>query len=100
MSEKLNIKQKGETDVKQKVGTTILKTINVFDIENAGLARSGKGDWDDFQLMESSNKKEGEYSGSDIESQNPKVKEALKRAKRMSVGRKILAMKSLKMEVA
>lgn len=56
-----NIKIKtGETNVKLDDAMSVMN-VNMIDMTNAGTARNGKGEWNDFELLGESDRKEGEY---------------------------------------
>lgn len=93
MSEKINFNTKGETN--EEGGETALRKTNIIDMDVADIRHAGKGDWDDFEVFETSNEKEGEYIAPPDENVN--LDEVLKRAKASHVGRKILSLKSLRM---
>lgn len=80
MSEKININEKGDTNVKSE---------EEFDIRKAGIERSKKADWDDFELMGGSNKEEGEYVAPP-EADPAKMNAELRRAKAKIVGLGVL----------
>lgn len=81
MSEKVNINTKGDTNV-------ILD--DDFSIQDAGIERSKKADWYDFELMGGSNKEEGEYVAL-AETDPIQMQEALKRIKNRKVGLGVLS---------
>ena len=81
MSEKINFNTKGDTYV-------ILDSD--FNIQEAGVARSKKADWDDFELMGANNKEEGEYVAP-TETDPVKMQDALERIKRKKIGFSILS---------
>lgn len=73
MSEKItNIKTKGDTDVKND---------GDFNSQEAGVARSKRAEWNDFELIGANNKEEGEYVGSS-ESDPRKLEAALERIRK------------------
>lgn len=93
MTKTNKIKQKGVSNVKCKAQATILHTKNMFDVEFAKIARAGRGAWDEFEVMGSSDQQEGEYkSPHDSETDFSLLD---KRIKCSHVGRKILALSSL-----
>lgn len=79
MSEKVNFNTKGDTNVRFE---------DDFRIQDAGVERSKKANWDDFELMGANNKEEGEYIPSETDPQ--KLKMALERIKKRKVGISIL----------
>ena len=96
MNTNINI-NKGETNVKTDESTMLHKT-NIVDVNKSELKRSGRGSWSDFELMGESNKTEGEYQDGSMN--EAAVGAFEKRLKHSAVGRKILSMKSLKLEAA
>lgn len=91
MNTKTNF-NKGETNVKND-DTMSVMNVNVFDVTNAGVARSGKGEWDEFELIGASNKQEGEYKPVVDEEMDRDV--LTRRIQNSRVGRKILTLSSL-----
>lgn len=80
MSEKINFNTKGDTYVIPE---------DDFKIQDAGVERSKKADWDDFELMGASNKEEGEYVAPH-ETDPQKMEVALERIKNRKIGISIL----------
>ncbi len=81
MSEKVNINTKGDTNV-------ILD--DDFSIQDAGIQRSDKAGWDDFELMGASNKEEGEYVAP-VETDPKEMQKALDKIKNRKVGLGVLS---------
>lgn len=81
MSEKINFNTKGDTYVIPD---------SDFNIQEAGVERSKKAGWNDFELMGASNKEEGEYVAP-AETDPMKMQEALERIKKKKIGFSILS---------
>lgn len=73
-----------ETIKNQNKGVTNVSEED-FDIKNAKIKRSADANWNEFELMESSNRKEGEYINK-REINSKKVEAMLKRFQRRNVG--------------
>jgi len=80
MSEKINFNTKGDTYVIPD---------DDFSIQEAGVKRSKKADWKDFELMGANNREEGEYVAPQ-ETDPAKIEAALERAKKRKIGLSIL----------
>lgn len=83
MSEKIvNINKEGDTDVKIE---------DDFSIQKAGVERSKKADWNDFELIGKSNKEEWEHVGTS-ESDPVKMEAALRKIQRSRfLGKSVLS---------
>lgn len=86
-------KKKGVADVKDNSQATMLHTKNVLDMSAMGITRAGSGEWDEFEVMGSSDQQEGDYrspQGSELD-----LSSLHERIRCSHVGRKILALSSL-----
>lgn len=90
MKNKIKNINKGDTDVKRKSSATMLRTPNIIDVSELEMVRGSRGDWDSFQLIGSSNMDERKCRAAD---ETPELEEILDRAKNLSIGRKISALK-------
>lgn len=81
MSEKINFNTKGDTYVIPD---------DDFNIQEAGVERSKKADWNDFELMGANNREEGEYVAP-VETDPVKMEAALERIKKRKIGLSILS---------
>ncbi len=89
-----NIKTKtGETNVKLDDAMSVMN-VNVIDMTNAGTARNGKGEWNEFELLGESDRKEGEYE-TVIDDGEFDRDEFLQRKQNSRLGKRILTLSSL-----
>lgn len=96
MRKNININTKGETDVKSSA--TMLRRSNMVDVSQADVSWSGKGGWDSFELIGTSNEEEGEQN--EAPGDRARNEAFRKRLRASSVGRKIVSLSSLKLETA
>lgn len=87
-------KQKGVSNVKVNAQATMLHTKNMLDMSLAEIARAGCGQWDEFEVMGSSDQQEGDYKPP--ENSEADFAPLRERIRCSHVGRKILALSSLR----